>query len=177
MGNRWHWLAELIRTWDLKVGAEIGVQLGRTAVFLATQCSDLHLYAIDPWDTPGNIYITRYDWDLGKMYAHFMEQLVEQGVGDRVTVIKDFSHNAVKQFKDGELDFVFIDANHDYNECLQDLQLWFPKVRNGGFVTGHDLHFPGVVRALEEFFGSWKEAQVDYVWYIRKREHNNGKMS
>ena len=49
MGSRWHWLAELVRTWDLKIGAEIGVQLGRTTFFLVTQCPGLFMYAIDPW--------------------------------------------------------------------------------------------------------------------------------
>lgn len=51
---------------------------------------------------------------------------------------KKDSLEAAKFFKDGELDFVYIDANHFFNEVLFDMDAWFPKVRSGGIFAGHD---------------------------------------
>jgi DNA-binding transcriptional LysR family regulator len=52
----------------------------------------------------------------------------------------------------GSLDFVFIDADHSYTAVKRDIAEWAPKVRDGGWLGGHDYHprkFPGVVKAVE----------------------------
>ena len=33
---------------------------------------------------------------------------------------------------------VFIDADHSYRSTIEDVQVWFPKVRKGGMLCGHD---------------------------------------
>ena len=53
-------------------------------------------------------------------------------------MIKDFSENASKKFDDGSLDFVYIDAAHDFKNVAIDICVWSPKVRVGGIVYGHD---------------------------------------
>ena len=106
-------------------------------------------------------------------YNRFLDGMKQLNIGkDKIGVIKDLSQNAVNGFPDEFLDFVFIDGDHSYEGCLMDLMLWTPKVRTGGFITGHDTHFPGVVRALDQYFGEgkWKDAKVDYCWYIKKEE-------
>ena len=52
-------------------------------------------------------------------------------------------------------DFVFIDAAHSYEAVRDDIRLWAPKVRLGGWLGGHDYHakFQGVIRAVDEAFG------------------------
>ncbi len=57
---------------------------------------------------------------------------------------------------DGWADFVFIDAGHSYEAARQDIALWTPKVRAGGWLGGHDYHpkFPGVIRAVREAVGA-----------------------
>ena len=51
------------------------------------------------------------------------------------------------------VDFVYIDAEHSYEAMTNDLALWFPKVRAGGVIAGHDYspEFDGVRRAVNEF--------------------------
>ena len=71
-----------------------------------------------------------------------------------VEVIKDYSYNFLKSMNDDSLDFVYIDADHSYDAVKSDLLLSHDKVKSGGIIAGHDydtLHFPGVVRAVDEF--------------------------
>lgn len=59
-----------------------------------------------------------------------------------------------------DCDFVFIDADHTYESLLQDLGAWWPLVRPGGAIAGHDHtpNFPGIERACREFFADGYES-------------------
>jgi hypothetical protein len=50
------------------------------------------------------------------------------------------SAEAVKQFQDKSVDFVYIDGNHDYKYAEEDIRLWYPKVKEGGFLCGDDVY-------------------------------------
>jgi hypothetical protein len=71
-------------------------------------------------------------------------------------------------------DFVYIDGWHQYPAVKKDIEAWWPKVKSGGFLGGHDLghvEFPGVVRAVEQFSRKVsREFQVlsDSDWLIEK---------
>ena len=49
-----------------------------------------------------------------------------------------FAFRAVTRFEDNSIDFVYVDARHDYKGVLEDLRLYWPKVRQGGILAGHD---------------------------------------
>jgi predicted O-methyltransferase YrrM len=71
-------------------------------------------------------------------------------------IIEGRTNDAAYSVADGSLDFVFIDADHDYEPVRQDIAHWTPKVKTGGWVGGHDFHstkFPGVVKAVRQAFG------------------------
>lgn len=62
------------------------------------------------------------------------------------------SVEAAKEFKDRSLDFVFLDASHDYQSVCSDIKAWLPKVKTGGILSGHDYDEttdPGVPRAVK----------------------------
>jgi len=61
----------------------------------------------------------------------------------------------VKRFKDEELDFVYIDGNHEYSNVKKDIQLWYPKIKKGAYIAGDDYDWhlgDDVKRAVNEFF-------------------------
>jgi len=64
------------------------------------------------------------------------------------------STEATTLYEDNSLDFVFIDGSHLYEDVLADLQAWFPKVKKGGHIAGHDFPWPNVKRAVIEFFSN-----------------------
>jgi hypothetical protein len=69
-------------------------------------------------------------------------------------LIKGDSVASADLFEDESLDFVFIDAGHSYGEVKRDIEAWFPKVRKGGIVSGHDYvayQDFGVIEAVDEF--------------------------
>ncbi len=79
--------------------------------------------------------------------------------GTRSDIWRLTSVEGAKQVPDGSLDFVYIDARHDYESVLEDLNAWFSKVKPGGIFAGHDYvdgmlaqgDF-GVKSAVDEFF-------------------------
>lgn len=64
--------------------------------------------------------------------------------------VKKTSEEAAKDFEDGSLDAVYIDAEHDEESVKKDIQTWLPKVKKGGYLSGHDSWLPHVERLVKE---------------------------
>lgn len=106
-----------------KVGAEIGVEKGE---FSKKLCNvGLKLYSIDPWKGSKNYEETK------RVLASYPNS----------KIIKKTSMDAVENFADESLDFVYIDANHEFRYIAEDLVEWTKKVRKGGIVSGHDYFY------------------------------------
>lgn len=72
------------------------------------------------------------------IYSIFRNNMRELGVADIIKTFVMSSTDAVKFIPDGYADIVYIDACHDYNSVKRDIELWLPKVKKGGIVSGHD---------------------------------------
>ena len=59
-------------------------------------------------------------------------------------------------YADKSLDFVFIDAGHEYEEIKNDIINWGPKLKSGGILAGHDFHYPPVTKAVQELVPNFK---------------------
>lgn len=147
-------LAKYLGEQGYKLGAEIGTCYGEYAKRLYENIPDLQLIVVDNWD---NAETERRQ----RVHARNVEWYCRNALANhRAIVIKMASLDAAKLIADGSLDFVYIDAAHDYDNVKADLEAWTPKVRQGGIVAGHDYYvFPGsgndgVVRAVDEFVGS-----------------------
>lgn len=57
---------------------------------------------------------------------------------ERAVMIRNTSETASHMFNDITLDFVYIDANHAYQYVKDDISYWYPKVKTGGYLWGHD---------------------------------------
>lgn len=77
---------------------------------------------------------------------------------DRYEIRRMLSPDAADTFADQSLDSVYLDANPSYASSCVDLAAWWPKVKGGGVLCGHDFldgellqgSF-GVKPAVEEF--------------------------
>ena len=68
-----------------------------------------------------------------------------------VRIVPKGSAEAAAMYKDGTLDFVYIDADHHYKNIVQDIKCWLPKVKQNGVIAGHDYYnYPDVMRAVKE---------------------------
>jgi hypothetical protein len=116
-----------------KVGAEIGVYKGEYLEELAK--SGLEIYGVDPWREYGDFHHSRGQKRLDEQFAH-TERLMKPY--PNVTLVRKTSMEAVEDFEDESLDFVYIDANHGLRYIVEDLWEWSKKVRSGGVIAGHD---------------------------------------
>lgn len=137
-------------------GAEIGVDRGLFAADICQANPGVKLYGVDPWlDYPeyGENYVQDY---ANGCYLEASARLARYNV----ELIRAKSMDAVHQFADGSLDFVYIDGNHAYDFVKADITEWSKKVRPGGIVSGHDYcrprnrarwQFQEVIRAVNEY--------------------------
>ena len=141
-------------------GAEIGVLRGEYSKVLLSSWKGTRLYSIDAWRHwyEGYIDVNNPSDDIHEQsYQTTCKALAP--FGDRSHIIRMTSQEAAVLFEDGQLDFVYIDANHSYEGCLADIRTWYPKVRKGGVIAGHDYKNThsrgtpmGVKKAVDEFF-------------------------
>lgn len=96
------------------------------------------LYMVDVWRGLDDDYIDASNSKNfnGGVYSETMKNI--EGYENRAIMIRASSEKASEMFEDNSLDFVYIDANHAYDWVVQDISLWYPKVKKGGILWGHD---------------------------------------
>ena len=153
-------LGNLLNSLSLTGSAvEVGTHKGHYALEFLNCWKGSMLYCVDPWSVPDGYEeqvptlpygTTTRDED----YEDCQNRLsLHKG---RVTYMREMSHSAISKFHDHSLDFVYLDGDHRQEQFKRDLHLWFPKVKKGGILAGHDFTCPG------EKTGSWG-AQIQPV--------------
>lgn len=137
---------------------EVGVWLGKSICYMGEKVREsgkpVEIYGVDTW--AGSIneqehqdYVTK----LGgpdKLFEEFQKHMALANLNTSVVPLRMASIEASKTFEDKSLDFVFIDASHDYENVKADIQAWLPKVKMGGVLAGHDWAWPDVNKAVIE---------------------------
>jgi len=159
--SRWTYFPQLFKDMGFTIGAEVGVELGAFSKYLIKDNPKLKLYCIDFWKS----YRMMNGGKSSSRQADYYEETKKRLAPYNCKLIRASSMDAVKDFKDGSLDFVFIDANHEYKFVKEDIREWSKKVRKGGIVSGHDYQiFPsgndGVIRVVDEWI---KENNIDLI--------------
>ena len=177
MGKKAHGktLRKLIIENELQIIAEIGVYKGVLTDMMIywddTREMIKQWWAIDAWDE--NVFQTITDWK-GHTQAHWdyfhalnCQKLVEF---NPFRIVRLPSVEAAKVFPKHFFDFVYIDADHEREAVRLDIETWYPKVRKGGILGGHDFSRWGVKPAVEDIFGNDYVA-IDFgnVWLHFKR--------
>ena len=167
------------------VGVEVGVSIGQTSEALLRD-PRIRLYMVDSW-APESSQLERY-LKSGDGNAHYTKaeqdahletaRRVTDFAGDRRQLVRLSSKDAAKTFEDRQFDFVFIDADHSYEGCQEDIEVWKDKVKPGGLLCGHDYGHPptkaewtwGPKKAVDEACETygWKlELGENFTWFVR----------
>ena len=128
-------LAEWLHDLDFKVGVEVGVGEGEYSEIICKANPQMKLYGVDCYE-PYNGYA---DCQSTEEFSMSYEEAIDRlSKFPKYIFVKKLSMDALRDFADGSLDFVYIDANHTNPFVTQDVEGWSKKVRLGGIVSGHD---------------------------------------
>jgi len=162
-GRRQLVLEQMAKRYGWKTGAEVGVWYGRTFFHLLETIPGLTLYGVDIWKATGFAHHKDQSANRQAVFSRLDE------FDGRARILELPSIEAAQTFENGALDFVFIDADHSYEAVKQDISAWLPKVRPGGYVTGHDIDMPEVRQAVDELLPGYREDYInDCVWFWEK---------
>lgn len=126
-------LAALFRKCGFTKGAEVGVQRGEYSKVLLEANPELHLFGVDPYRS----YLAYRQVSQGRQDENYREarKLAERF---RYILLVKYSLEAAAQFADNELDFVYLDGSHKFEDVVADIAAWSRVVRPGGIIAGHD---------------------------------------
>jgi hypothetical protein len=143
-------LSKIINQMGLRVGVELGVAAGRHSRYILENTGIDKLWSIDRWQ-----HVSGYDDEMNlpqnehdELYLYVCSALSRFGA--RSSIIRSDTTLASTIFADKTLDFVYVDADHSYEGCKKDLLAWIPKIRPGGIISGHDLNWSSVNKAITE---------------------------
>jgi hypothetical protein len=165
-------MAETLAELGYTIGAEIGVAQGYHAEMLCKANPNLKLYGIDAWQGyPGYLDFR------GSRLAQFYEEAKERLAPYRCELVRKFSMDAVKDWADSTLDFVYIDGAHDFKNVALDICEWSKKVRPGGIVYGHDFKRPtgNYINHVPDVVPAYCYAHGIRPWFVLgTRGHSDG---
>lgn len=138
---------------------EVGSWKGRSSTYMGVEIynsnKNIKFYCVDTWIADNLSYNDASILDKYKhadtLYEEFLSNI--SPLSNIITPLRMSSEEASKSFADNSIDFVFIDAAHDYFNVKKDINFWYSKVKANGIFAGHDYspHWPGVMQAVDEW--------------------------
>lgn len=141
-------------------GVEVGVFRGEFAHQILSTWGG-YLYGIDSYNNGEEVHLLEEARNLNTKYEH------------RYEIVVCLSIHGPSWVPDG-LDFVFLDADHSADAVAADIKAWYPKIRHGGLLCGHDYDEkePGVRTAVDEFLAANPTLKMHHKpcgsWFIKK---------
>jgi predicted O-methyltransferase YrrM len=150
---------------------EIGSFKGRSSVAICEGLRDVpdaRFVAVDPWRRKSMLNTEVYDEhdpDGDTIYERFLRNTAPYGF---VTPMRTTSVEASRELGDASVDWIFIDGDHSFGAVRDDIRAWFPKVKRGGVISGHDHDWPSVRDAVASHFKGVSAAGA--IWHLRKAD-------
>lgn len=155
---------------------EVGSFLGKSAAFMAVEIINsekpivfdvVDTFQGSPGDNEHAVHVSKQTNDY---YSQFLANIQPS-----IHMIRPYpipSIEASCRYEDESLDFVYIDAAHDYVSVRSDIFAWLRKVKKTGYIGGHDYrsNCPGVWRAVNQKFGEKNVERMGTSWLIKKSE-------
>lgn len=161
------WLAE--QATEHLLIAEIGCYKGRSTCALGEYAKGV-VYAFDDFKGPRNgVNFVPFDEDcnLFKVCCDNLSDLIS---AEKVIICQE-SHSEIST--NIQPDMVFIDGDHSYDGVKRDIAYWWPRLRPGGLMCGHDSGFDEVRRAIDELPSGYSFAKGTSIWYVKKPSDSN----
>ena len=169
-----HQLSQLFNKIKPKIVVEVGVWIGASAISMASLLpQDGKLYAVDHFlgsseHQPGQVAYLPF---LPYLYEQFLSNVIHKGLTDKIIPVKMNSLEASEYLKGKHVDFIYIDASHDYESVYADLKAWYPFIQGHGVLTGDDYDWTGVHAAVNKFAvenGLKVIALSSAFWYLQE---------
>lgn len=152
------------------IGIEIGCYAGDSTELFINSGLFKTFYCIDPWKNG-------YDFrDQATKSTEQAEPVFDAKFKDNKIIrkIKSKSQDAITNFQNDSIDFIYIDGNHQYQAVKKDIELYYPKIKINGIISGHDYtpSWNGVYRAVNEFFKNKYSIITfcDASWMVIKKQ-------
>lgn len=147
---------------------EVGSWSGNSAVLIGTRVKRMvgKLYSVDWYkgSTDGAEHLKTIASSIN-VRDIFLDNMRYFNLEDTVEQWQMSSEEASKKIDNHSLDFIFIDGDHTYEFVKRDIQLWYPKLKKGKIIAGHDYH-SSVKRAVDEIFPYVENTKE--VWWKKK---------
>lgn len=160
--------AEMVRKFPsgshfVEVGAWKGASTAAMAVEIANSEKLIKFDVVDTW-AGSEEHQSDKDVIENRLFEEFLKNI--EPVKSFINPIRMPSIDAAKWYTDNSLDFVCIDANHEYEKVKEDITAWLPKIKPGGMFAGDDFHhtWPGVVRAVRELLPNFENSATSWWW-------------
>jgi len=148
---------------------EVGSWKGKSAAFMCVEIINsnkkIDFYCVDTWTgSKEHIYLEN---NVNQLYQIFKSNM--KPVENSYREIISTSLTASQYFESESLDFIFIDASHEYQDVKDDINHWLPKLKKGGIIAGDDYgnpDFPGVHKAVIETLNNYQVR--DNCWIFSK---------
>lgn len=124
----------LFKDFGYQVGVEVGVERGVYSETLLK--AGLKVISIDPWLAYSGYREHVSQEKLDGFYQETKDRLAPYDSH----IIRATSMEAVKLFKHAQVDFVYIDGNHSFQDVTNDIAEWSKIIRKGGIIAGHDFN-------------------------------------
>lgn len=153
-------LMNLIHDTRPKVSVEIGVYRGSSTYPIAKALQYIRrgvIYAVDPWDKDESLKFeadeaNRECWgniDYEKTYKKFLKMVKKNKLKSYCKVLRATSEKAFAQFRDGSVDFIHIDGNHNEESCTKDVEMSLKKLKKGGYLLFDDANWHQTKKAVD----------------------------
>lgn len=132
-------IAWLLEKEGFTSGVELGVHSGVFSKhFLSNWPGCKRFILVDLWQQQTNY---NDNANVANSEQEQRYQMTLQSVSawkEKVVVCRNYTTECAKRFPDASVDFVYVDARHDRKGVISDLESWWPKLKTGGIMAGHD---------------------------------------
>lgn len=169
MREDFHAVRNLCQEIQPKMVIEIGVWTGAMTLVFAefAEC----VFCIDHWHgTPGDNteQYLRENGGPSEVFGAFCRNMGKYLLTKAIPIVGESRHIASVWPEHARADLIYIDAGHGYFDVSKDIDAWWPHLKKGGVMAGHDYNpnFPGVIKAVKDRFGEVKSEGS--VWRMAK---------